>query len=387
MAHCGGAALCPRVIHVLLQTLHLVLTADFRLTSRLAQASRRLRYLDSGDPDNRGIYVDLSTGLVTSMRAPQALPYLRTFHLVATERSFTRAARGLALSQPAVSAHIRALEQIYGVPLFQIQRRRAFITPEGEALLTYTERIFNLVAEAEHAIAATHGLERGRLVFAASSTIAVHFLPSVLRGFRRTYPGIQLNMAVARSEDIVAQVLANRIPFGLVEAVVRQHQGVEVRPFATDQMVLIAPADHPWTLAGHVSRAQLRGTAILRREAGSGLRILLDRLLEEAGLRLETAMELGTTEAIIAAVRSGVGVAWVPRITVLRDAELGQLGVVDVPGLDLQRTLSVVTLRGVPLSGVAQAFLHMLPETDPRPAPPSTSRQARQRSTRRPSRS
>ncbi len=323
---------------------------------------------------------------MTSARAPQALPYLRTFHLVATEHSFTRAARALALSQPAVSAHIRALEHIYGVPLFQIQRRRAFITPEGEALLTYTERIFNLVNEAEHAITATHGLERGRLAFAASPTIGIHVLPSVLRDFRCKYPGIRVQMAVARSEEIVAQVLANRVPFGLVEAVVSRHRGIAVRPFATDQMVLIAPPDHPWTLAGHVSRTQLKGTAVLRREAGSGLRLLLDQLLDEAGLSLETAMELGTTEAMIAAVRAGVGVAWVPRITVRRDAELGQLGIVDVPGLDLRRTLSVVTLEGIRLSTVAEAFLQMLPVLESRPAPKPIARQGTHKQVRPPSR-
>jgi DNA-binding transcriptional LysR family regulator len=325
----------------------------------------------AGELDNRCICVESSPGLITDVRAPQALPYLRTFHLVATERSFTRAARALALSQPAVSAHIRALEHIYGLPLFQIRRRRAFLTPEGEALLTYTERIFNLAAEAEHAIAATHGLERGGLTFAASPTIGVYLLPPVLREFGLKYPGIHVQLSVTHSEDVVAQVLANRIPFGLVEAVVSQHQEINVRPFATDQMVLIAPPDHPWTLAGRVSRAQLRSTAVLRREPGSGLRILLDRLLEEAGLTLETAMELGTTEAIIAAVRVGVGVAWVPHITVARDAELGQLGIVEVPGVDLRRTLSVVTLQGLPLSGVAQAFLRMLPTNDSAAAPKS----------------
>jgi DNA-binding transcriptional LysR family regulator len=286
---------------------------------------------------------------------------LRTFHLVATERSFTRAARALALSQPAVSAHIRALEQIYGLPLFQIQRRRAFLTPEGEALLTYTERIFNLVGEAEHAIAATHGLERGRLSLAASPTIAVHLLPPVLRDFRLKYPGIRVHLSVAPSEEVVAKVLANRIPLGLVEAVFSHNREVVIRPFATDQMVLIAPPDHPWTLAGRVSRIELKRTAILRREPESGLRILLDHLLEEAGLNLETAMELGTTEAIIAAVRNGVGVAWVPGITVARDVELGELGIVEVPGVELRRTLSVVTLTGTPLSGAAEAFLQMLP--------------------------
>jgi DNA-binding transcriptional LysR family regulator len=151
------------------------------------------------------------------------------------------------------------------------------------------------------------------------------------------------------------------IPFGLVEAVVTEHDEIEIRPFATDDMVLIAPADHPWTIAGRVSRSQLESTPILRLEPGSGLRVLVDRLLEEAGMNLDTAMELGTTEALIAAVRAGIGMAWVPRITVACNAELGELGLVEVAGMEMRRTLSVVMLRGVRLSGVAEAFLHMLP--------------------------
>lgn len=295
------------------------------------------------------------------MRSPQVLPYLRTFHVVATELSFTRAARVLALSQPAVSAQVHALEHVFGVSLFQIQRRRAFLTPEGQALLTYTERIFHLVGEAEHAIAATHDLERGRLTCAASPTIGIYLLPPILGKFHDKYPGIRVQLNIADSEEIVTQVRASRIPFGLIEAVVTEQEEIEVRPFATDDLVLIAPADHPWAIAGHVSRSQLQSMPILSREPGSGLRLLVDRLLAEAGMSPETAMELGTTEALIAAVRAGIGLAWVPRITVARNAELGELGVVEVAGMEMRRTLSVVMLRGVRLSGVAEAFLHMLP--------------------------
>jgi DNA-binding transcriptional LysR family regulator len=295
------------------------------------------------------------------VRSPQVLPYLRTFHVVATERSFTRAARVLALSQPAVSAHVHALEKVFGVPLFQIQRRRAFLTSEGEALLTYTERIFNLVGEAEHAVTATHDLERGRLTCAASPTIGIHLLPPILSEFHDRYPGIRVQLTIAPSEEIVTQVRATRVPFGLVEAVVSDQEEIEVRPFATDDMVLIAPADHPWAIAGRVSRPQLESTPILRREPGSGLRRLVDRLLEEAGMSLETAMELGTTEALVAAVRAGIGIAWVPRIAVARNAELGEVGLVEVAGIEMRRTLSVVMLRRARLSGVAEAFLHMLP--------------------------
>jgi DNA-binding transcriptional LysR family regulator len=304
------------------------------------------------------------------MRAPQALPYLRTFHLVAEERSFSRAARALALSQPAVSAHIRALEQAYGIPLFEIRRRRAFLTPEGEALCAYTERIFNLVAEAELAITATRRLERGRLSLGASPTIGVHLLPPVLRSFARQYPGIQVQLTIARSEEVIAQVLANRIALGFVEAVVTHNPVLDVQPFAHDDMVLIAPRDHPWSRVGRVSRARLHGTSILRRESGSGLRALLDGMLAQAGVVVATAMELGSMEALIEAVRAGVGVAWVPRIAAARQAELGEIGIVEVPGLELRRTLYVVKPQGIRLAAAPEAFLefvraHSMPQSKP----------------------
>jgi DNA-binding transcriptional LysR family regulator len=124
---------------------------------------------------------------------------------------------------------------------------------------------------------------------------------------------------------------------------------------------LIAPVDHPWAIAGHVSRSQLQSMPILRREPGSGLRLLVDRVLEEAGMSPETAMELGTTEALIAVVRADIGIASVPRITVARNAELGELGLVEVAEIEMRRTLSMVMLRVARLSRVAELVRQMLP--------------------------
>jgi DNA-binding transcriptional LysR family regulator len=104
----------------------------------------------------------------------------------------------------------------------------------------------------------------------------------------------------------------------------------------------------------------LRGTSILRRESGSGLRALVDRKLGQAGVLVETAMELGSTEALIEAVRAGLGVAWVPRIAAERQAELGQILIVEVAGLDLRRTLYVVRSKEVRLAAAPQAFLELV---------------------------
>src|SRR6059036_3564576 len=125
--------------------------------------------------------------------APPSLYYMRTFHAVAVERSFTNAGRRLSLSQPAVSAQIRALERHYGARLFDVRHRRVQLTPEGEAVLPYAERVLALLREADDAVAATQGLQRGHLSFGASTTIGNYMLPPVLASFRTAHPGLRVD--------------------------------------------------------------------------------------------------------------------------------------------------------------------------------------------------
>jgi len=294
------------------------------------------------------------------------LYHLRTFHHVATERGFTRAARRLHLSQPAVSAHIRALERHFGTRLFAVRHRRVYLTDAGEALFAYTERVFNLLREAERAVAATQGLERGRLRVGASTTIGIYLLPPVLVRFARLHPAIQVEVAVGTTAEIVARVLADEVPVGLVEAAV-QHPELEMRPFAMDEMVLIVPPAHPWARMATLPLEALRGIAILRREPASGTQAFVDLALEQAGVRLDTAMVLGSTEALKQAVLAGGGVAWVPRITVGRELSAGTLAAVAVQGLDLRRPLWAISPRGMPLSRAIEELLRLLETRAPSP--------------------
>ncbi len=284
------------------------------------------------------------------------LYHLQTFHQVAVERSFTRAARKLHLSQPAVSMHVRSLERHYGAPLFDVRHRRVYLTPEGETLLGYTSRLFALLRDAGAAVAETRALERGRLAIAASTTIGVYLLPALLSDFSKRYPGIRLSLTIGTSAAVLAQVLAEQVPFGMVEAPVTQ-PGVEVWPFADDALVLVVPPDHPWASAGQIELEQLRGARVLRREAGAGTRSLIDAALERAGITVETAMELGSPEALKQAVMAGLGITWLSRLAAQRELASGALVAITTPGLELKRTLSVIIARGRRLPRAAQAFL------------------------------
>src|SRR5581483_12021678 len=312
------------------------------------------------NPTNRSFPEDPSAELI-ALRSIATLEALLTFHAVAMLRSYSRAAQVLQLSQPAVSARIRALERHYGAPLFAVRHRRVYLTAEGQTLLEYTQRIFNLLRRAEREVAATRALGHGRLSLAASPTIGGYLLPPLLREFSRRYPTIQAAVYVGTSAEVLARVVAEQEPVGLVEAPV-SHPAVEVTPFAEDELVLVAPPDHPWARRGSVSLEELRDARLLRREAGSGTQALVDAALARAGITVQTAMELGSTETLKQAVMAGLGVTWLSRAVVARELAAGDLAAVRTPALDLRRLLFWIAPRGQPRSPADEAFLDLLRE-------------------------
>jgi DNA-binding transcriptional LysR family regulator len=284
------------------------------------------------------------------------LYYLRTFHTVADEQSFTRAGHRLNLSQPAVSAHIRALERYYGAPLFEVRRRRTCLTASGEALLAYTSRVFHLLDEADQVLEATRAGQHGLLRFGASTTLGNYLLPLVLGGFARGHPSIGLESAIGTSADVLAWVKAERVQFGFVEAPL-QDADVEVEAIGQDDLILAVAASHRLARTRALPAASLAQFPILRREASSGTQELVDTELQRSGANSQTQMVLGSTEALKQAVVLGIGMAWLPRLAVMHELAKGELVHVRVEGLRICRTLSLVRLRGALLSPAAVALV------------------------------
>lgn len=289
------------------------------------------------------------------------LSLLATFIEVARLRSFTRAGERLGLSQPGVSAHIRALERHLDCKLFHMRGRSLLLTSEGEALFGYAERCFNLLAEGERAVAAVRSLQGGILRLGASGTIGVYLLPPVLRRFAERYPAVQVSVAMGVSAAIVTRVLADEIAFGLIEAPAGDPR-VQVTTFMEDEMALVVAPTHPWAAAGQVGLKALSATPLLRREAGSGTRVLVDAAMERVGVSPRVSMELGSVEALRGAVLEGLGPAWLPRVAVQRDLDDGRLAAVATPGLTIRRSFSLVARHDLPLPAAATAFLAVLRE-------------------------
>lgn len=282
---------------------------------------------------------------------PRLLP---TFLTVLETGRVSAAARALHLSQPAVTAQIRRLEDELGVALFVRSASGVTPTAAGEKLAGYARRVRALLAEAAGAVT-TAEEPGGELSLAASTTIAAYVLPRVLARFRQAYPATTVRLRVGNTEEVLGWVKREEVPLGLVEGHARA-SGVHLEAFADDEIVAAACAG---STCARVRRAgELAKVPILWREPGSGTRAVVERALRRAAIRrgpLPIDAEIGGTEAILGAASAGLGVAFVSRWALQSHVAAGRLVV--LPGLDLviRRTFRWATGAGA-LGGTARRF-------------------------------
>lgn len=292
----------------------------------------------------------------------EQLPHLETFAGAAELSSFTAAAHTLGLTQAAVSQRIHALELSLNVSLFQRQGGRVLLTDAGRRLHDYALRILALHREARAEITGQHQPIGGELNLAASSVPGEHLLPQLLMAFRERHPHIELRASVTDTRAVLREVEQGAVHVGLVGGK-DDNPHLEYRGFASDEMVLVVPAGHPWSRRRRISLADLCKQPLILREAGSGSRWCLEQALARVEMSLRSVhvvLELGSNEGIKEAVLRGLGLAILSTHVVQKQAESGQLHVLRVMGLPLDREMFVVWDRRRVLPATAHLFLDLL---------------------------
>ena len=296
--------------------------------------------------------------------------HLALFRAVAEAGGFSRAAAVVHVSQPAISMQVAGLEASFGTPLFDRLARGVRLTDAGKTLLGYAQRIAILESEAERAMRELRGLERGRLALGASKTIGGYLLPAVLGEFRRRHPGVELQLTIANTETIQTRLIDGTLDLALTEGIPPLDDALSTRVFREDELVVIAPADHPFArpapgkrMARPITARQLCAQPLILREPGSGTREVLLQALADCGVEPgEIALTLTDTEAIKGAVLAGLGLAAVSRLCVTMELAGGVLAELPTRGLKLRRSLFEVTVRGRQPSPSVQAFAALLAE-------------------------
>ncbi len=284
---------------------------------------------------------------------------LTVFRKVADQLSFRKAAEELYLTQPAVSMQIKALEEELGVVLFDRSGSHVRLTPAGATLFKYARESGDLMREARQALANFGGTESGALTLGASTTIAQYVLPRLLSEFCATHPRVHPTLVSGNTEQIVKAIEEEKIALGFIEGPPRS-RNLALMTFLEDELVLLAPAAHEWTEQVEIGPEDLARAPLLMRERGSGTRHIIELALERHHIRraaLNVVMELDSTEAIKSAVEAGLGVGFVSRWAIAKDARLGPaFRIVEIKGLRFTRHFDVVSPKGPQLTGPAAEF-------------------------------
>jgi len=288
------------------------------------------------------------------------LRQMRVFAAVARYRSFTRAARELHLTQPAISQQVKLLEAEIGLPLLEHIGRRIHLTAAGDELLRYAAQVTDLLREAGESLAAMRGLKRGVLKLGAVST-AKYFAPTLLSEFAPAYPEVTIKFVVGNREEIIQQLASNEIDMVIMGRPPRELVTV-AEPFAKHPLVIVASPDHPLASKRRIPLQRLGAENFIIREEGSGTRASMEHVFAKKGVTIRASMEVGSNETIKQAVMAGMGISFISIHTVGLELAAGKLVILNVAGLPLIRDWFVIHLRDKRLSPIATAFRSFLLE-------------------------
>jgi Transcriptional regulator len=286
-----------------------------------------------------------------------SLRQMQIFQAVADSLSYTRAAEVLHLTQPAVFAQVRELQEQVGQPLIERLGKRLYLTEAGQAVLDSARAILAEVEAMEMRLADLRGLARGRLKLAVVST-AKYDLPAAIGAFSAAHPGIEVALTVGNRQELLARFAQNADDLYILG---QPPEGLEAEAeiYAENPLVVIAPPAHP--LAGRaLNVADLALYPFLMREAGSGTRRAVEACFEAAGSAPRVRMELGANEAIKQGVIAGLGLSVLSRGTVALELRHGYLVELAVAGFPLMRHWYVAWPRAKRQSLAAEAFLALL---------------------------
>ncbi len=269
--------------------------------------------------------------------------------LVLEAGTFTAAARRAHLSQPALSASIRRLEDKVGARLLHRGRGIAATpTAAGEAFARHARQALAAFESGIREVAELQGLARGVVRVGAGATACTYLLPPIIRAFRADHPGVMVRLREARTDAVLAALSGGDIDLGLITGDRPIPAGMGATAWRDDELVLVGPPQ--------VQAEDARALPFVTFTAGSPTRALLDGLFPDAVI----AMELGNIAAIKAHVRAGVGRSFVSRAAVSADIEARRLVILDHDLTPARRTLQCVHRGTERLPPAARALLTRL---------------------------
>jgi DNA-binding transcriptional LysR family regulator len=277
-------------------------------------------------------------------------------------RSFSKAAEALYLTQPTVSGHIKNLEAELGVKLLDRLGKRVVPTEAGEVLFRHGQKLLALRDQARQEIEGTAGNVSGLLKIGGSTIPGAYLLPPFIGAFKKKYPASSIHLYINDTAKTTESVLSGELHLGVVGArTVDPH--LETHPFLKDELVVAVPLGHPWARKKEISVNALAGEPFILREKGSGTRRIMEERLERVGVSLadlNPVAIMGSSDAVRQSVKAGLGVSILSIRALQDDMKANHLAVVRIKGVPLERSFSIILLKGKSRSLLCRAFLDFL---------------------------
>jgi DNA-binding transcriptional LysR family regulator len=273
---------------------------------------------------------------------------LKVFYTVAQRLSFTKAATELFITQPAVTKHIKELEQQLNVQLFKRNGNNISLTVAGKVLSTYAEKIFQTYTELDTELAQLNNLEAGTLHIGASTTVAQTILPKILALFKKTYSDITFNFTQGNTDMITQLLISEKIDIAIVEGATHYPQ-IAYSPFARDEVVLVTRVGNKLFKNTEITPKQLLQIPLVLREAGSGTLDIIYKALNDVNIdpkELNIEMELESSIAIKQYLLYSDTAAFLSIQSVINELKYNELMIVDIKGMDIFRTFQFIQLHG-----------------------------------------
>lgn len=286
------------------------------------------------------------------MILPFTLQQLRILKAVASEKSFTRAAEVLFVSQPSLSKQIKILEHRLGIVLLNRENNTISLTEAGKVFLQYSERILALCEESCRALNDVKNGDRGNITVGASQTIGTYLMPRVLALFAQNYPQINIKVQVDSTRVIAKNVVNREIDIAVVGGDVPDElkKNLEIESFVEDELILIIPKSHPFALKKQkrINKDDLYHLNFITLNSTSTIRKFIDNILMQNNIetkQFNIIMQLNSIEGIKTAVSLGLGAAFVSSSAIEKEIKLKTVEIITIENIKITRTLSIITNR------------------------------------------
>jgi len=282
------------------------------------------------------------------------LRQIEVFNAVALHQNYTRAAKALHLSQPAVSMQIKQLEESIDLPLFEQVGKQIQLTDAGHHMYSFARNMTDLLEEADEVFEAIKGVETGALSISVATT-ASHFATRLLAAFSKQHQGITISLDITNRETLRRQLERNERDLVIMG---QPPEGLEVEAEAImkNPLVMIAAVTHPLSREQKIPLAHFASESFVVRESGSGTRSAIERFFANHNVDFSTGIEMTSNEAIKQAVEAGLGLGIVSAHTLELELETQRLKILDVEAFPIQRYWYILQRKGKRLSPAAIAF-------------------------------